>query len=587
MNAPPRSTSRLVLALATLSLAGMGLASPGSPSKAASTVVTVGRRCPQFITQDGPDEDTTPDHVPTIPDPESSDCVLTRDVENLLETLELSSGTSLDCRGHKITPASRGISGDPTSRSKPELAVFLHDVTNVQIKNCVIEGFDHGIFAGNNKALTSGPPTSFIVGNTIDARFVALHLTASDRFLVEGNSITWRTRGGAAVFMHFDSDQNVVKDNLIMGDFDATTQGAVLFPGPASPSNPVFLAGHAAVLVVQFLAPHPHLFDAIIRARLFQFADVYSGTPTEGFSADNTIEWNDITFCRQNLTEDGITASNTLRTTVAHNTIGRAISDDCVNGGARIAIRAGSIIASVRYPGRCNTKTDRRCLSDFDCNVPSIDDLSDADTCGPLQTLSATWYPIEFKTVSNTILSPFQVAIGTSGFMPTIEKNSITGPLRQSNQQQPLAVFIIEGKYANDTAIVTQNQVRDASTMLTNPSAPRPAALFYFFRSGPPNAPPADGYLAQISLNNFFSGYKVAILTSEGFNFPAQLSVNGRGNFWGLSCDDAGGFDTTKVVRQDNTLNASVVDSHPYGEALPDLPEDADLDGLPNTCDAP
>src|SRR5688572_20358554 len=110
MNASLRSTPGSVLGIATLSLAGMALASPTTASSA-------GRPCPHFITQDGPDADTSPDHVPTVPVPGSSDCALNRDVENLLETLELSSGTSLDCRGHKITPASKGVSGDPTSRS--------------------------------------------------------------------------------------------------------------------------------------------------------------------------------------------------------------------------------------------------------------------------------------------------------------------------------------------------------------------------------------------------------------------------------------------------------------------------------------
>ena len=44
-----------------------------------------------------------------------------------------------------------------------------------------------------------------ILRNEIDARFVAIHLVRADRFLVEGNTLTWRTRGGAGVLQPSES----------------------------------------------------------------------------------------------------------------------------------------------------------------------------------------------------------------------------------------------------------------------------------------------------------------------------------------------------------------------------------------------
>src|SRR5215472_1864622 len=73
-------------------------------------------------------------------------CVLENDV-TLTETLGLPSFTHLDCQGYTITPSVAGTTTENTGRSQPEVAILLRQAYGVKIHNCVIAGFDFGIFA--------------------------------------------------------------------------------------------------------------------------------------------------------------------------------------------------------------------------------------------------------------------------------------------------------------------------------------------------------------------------------------------------------------------------------------------------------
>src|SRR5262249_27327011 len=157
-------------------------------------------------------------------------------------TLEVASDTQLNCQGHTITPLIRGTLGDVGTRSRPELAIFLLGATGVQIQNCRVEGFDHGILALNSKVPPDSSPTSFgglrnkILQHTISVRFVVIELISVDNTDVKDNNISWLTLGGAGVFVQRDSDLVAVKNNVITGDFNAAIQGARLVPGPTGPS---------------------------------------------------------------------------------------------------------------------------------------------------------------------------------------------------------------------------------------------------------------------------------------------------------------------------------------------------------------
>src|SRR5271165_4745050 len=79
---------------------------------------------------------------PTVP--EGNACVLNNDVV-LTSTLILPSHTTLDCKNHKMTPTSPGTVVDSTTRSTPQVAVFLNGAQGITIQNCDIREFDHGI----------------------------------------------------------------------------------------------------------------------------------------------------------------------------------------------------------------------------------------------------------------------------------------------------------------------------------------------------------------------------------------------------------------------------------------------------------
>jgi len=89
----------------------------------------------------------------------------------------------------------------------------------------------------------------------------------------------------------------------------------------------------------------------------------------------------------------------------------------------------------------------------------------------------------------------------------------------------------------------------------------------------------ASFFGAMVSLNDF-TGYMNAVRVNNGYPLPTFLSVDGKGNYWGLSCE-AGGFDQTKVSQDNGSAPQVVVeDDHPYGEPVAGTPDEL----LPLTC---
>ena len=109
---------------------------------------------------------------------QGSQCVLTQDA-TLTDTMWITSGQTLDCQGHQLTPTAIGVNDDPTTPaavpanpqydgqyvgtnefkpSQPELAIFVHGASNVTIKNCTISGFDFGIIVAQSKNVNISPP---------------------------------------------------------------------------------------------------------------------------------------------------------------------------------------------------------------------------------------------------------------------------------------------------------------------------------------------------------------------------------------------------------------------------------------------
>ena len=532
-----------------------------------------GPPCPHFLVEDGPDLDSELDHVPTTPF--HGECRLHRDVLGLAKSMNLKPGITLDCQGHKITPATGGVLGDADSRSDPELAIFVNGAGATRVKDCVIEGFDHGIFVANAKStdMSEGSRGS-IQGNRIDARFVAVHLVLTDNFDIKENQLTWRTRGGIGVLIQQDSSRIAVSDNEVAGDFPATNQGAVLMPGPTATepggpiasnlnSNPVFSSTHGAILIVQALGPHPQLFNAIVNGELYQFTTTESSVPNDEFTQDIFVEGNSVAFDESNTTEDGIVASNALLTTVRANTIG----SQAKGANVRQAMRAGGLSGPApvgnprQFPGSCSEKTSRLCLSHFDCNIPEIDG-GGTDSCSLPPTKAVFWYPRDLKFEDNTIYGPFLVGIATVGENVVVAGNSILGVF-PSGPAASVGIALA-GKKPLETAVVHRNSVSGVATGLR--------FMNVFQGEGP------AFFGVEVSLNDI-TGYGAAVVTTNDYVVASELSVDGRGNYWGLACPP--GFDSAFVKKDNGSLQPAVVDSHPYSEAVAGL----DDESLPATCE--
>jgi len=518
---------------------------------------TPGPKCPHFLVVDGSDSDQQLDQVPTTAF--DSKCRLNQDVLGLAETFVLPSGVQLDCKGHKITPASSGLLGNSNTRSSPELAVFLNEAEGSEIKNCVIEGFDHGILAAGDEIVESNPESpNQIKNNVIKARFVAIHLVAADNIDIKANQLFWQTRGGAGILLHHNSDSVVIVDNKIVGDFPASRQGAVLMPGPMLSSNPVFNMGQGAILVAETLGAHPQLFTAIINGQLHQFKASESESVDGSFTEDTLVGNNTITLRVDNTTEDGIVASSTIGSVIRGNIIGNE------DGSSRVrqAIRAGGSSGFPRLvPGTCEGK-DRYCLSDVDCNIPGFDE-NETDTCPDLEEIFPILIPQNLIYEDNTIHGPFTTAMATVGNI-SVQGNSVHGKRPAGVAVNFGTGLVLAGKFALEDAVILRNTITDVDTAVRFINVFTEAPAFFG---------------AKFSLNNM-TGYTKAVSTSNDYALASELSVDAegnvcgadssdcRGNHWGLPCPL--GFDPSKAVK-DNGGPASVVDSHPFGEPVADL----------------
>src|SRR6266498_1212387 len=170
--------------------------------------------------------------MPSPTQPQGGQCLLRADA-TLTKTLRLTSDTKLNCQGHKLVP--RSLGSGLSQRSVPEVAIFLNGVKNVQIQNCVIDGFDFGIFAVKSKvpAEIRNTPGKLpqlrnkILQNTVNARFLAISLASVDNTEVKDNTIKYTTMGGKGIYVGSDSDLNRIINNTVVGD---------IAPTPATPA---------------------------------------------------------------------------------------------------------------------------------------------------------------------------------------------------------------------------------------------------------------------------------------------------------------------------------------------------------------
>jgi hypothetical protein len=474
--------------------------------------------------------------------------------------MDVVSDTHLNCLGHRIYTSAPGT--DVNHRSKPEVAIRLTNAFGVKIQNCVIDGFDFPILAHDIKlpADAMSDPGALerladrIVGNTISGVFVPVELVKVDNMRIENNTITNTWGNGQGIFVLRNSQFNQMVDNTITR---ASTAFApiVYLPGPSSTENPTATNGGLNIYVSQG-TNLPNLINLIFGGILYQYPNAIpkfdpDGTLENGgeFVADNVVEGNTINTCGGT----GCLNANAQRTLIVGNQISNVLSG--IGLGVTVPNLSGA------FPGKCTPNQDRWCLTNSDCNIPSVGSVSQG-TCSGVATLSVASTADGAVVTNNTITGPFKVGmqLGTPNIVA--QGNTITGPVVQGDFTSASGAGIeIRNNSAIQSIIITQNVISNV---------PAPVRLFNVT---------GNVFAAQISLNDF-TGYTDEAFLPTGYNLDGELSVGLQGNYWGLPCSPAGGggFDPSKVlvltsgkVASDGTVSATgpvsplLHDSHPYG----------------------
>lgn len=535
----------------------------------------------------------------------AGECILTRNVE-LTATLFMPSNTTLNCQGHTIVPDSQGQGN--LNPSTPAVAVFIDGAQNVQIKNCIIDRFDFGVFAVKIKIAPFSPSIQ-IFQNTIKARFAGISLMSVDDAEVRDNVVTLTTNGGKAIYVGRNSDRNRIISNeigvSIPVQFNDTrvlrVPGPELSSNPAVPTAPPLANGSAvgagsAILITQSEGNEPSLLNAIFEGNsaqalckkkkcLIQLPINFSAQPNGDFSEGNLVEGNRIRINTGFLSIDGVVLAVPQGTRVSKNTINGAKSS------IRVGIQSGPIPVGVKkqFPGQCSN-SGRDCLGRDDCNIADIDLTTDA-ICTLPQPKSVFWVSHNTIIEDNLVLAPFEFGISTTGVGTVITGNTIKRP--DSSLANPTGTgLVLIGPFAlerpqplepDTPTVITRNIVKDLNVGI-------------HLVQEVPNQPllSAKNFGAKIGLNDF-TGYNIPVVISkkappvrdklyfaETTDITSELSavledsLIPRGNFWGNTCPQ-GAFNTNAVQNSDPSVQRLipqplVIDSHPFGVRVAFIP---------------
>lgn len=500
-------------------------------------------------------------------------CILTKDVV-LNKTLWLGSNTILDCRGRKILPSNPGVVDNASTdnnefnASIPEVAILVHNASGVTIQNCIIgvEGntFDFGILAVDIK---NPPSQNKILQNSITARTTTILLEHADNHLIQGNTLI-RTSNSLSrgVWLDMDSDNNTVLENTITSIGRNATGFIRIYPGGGPHLDP----GHpdAGVFVEAW---SQDLLNLIVDNQLIQI-DITE--EAAGSSKNNLIENNTVSY-------QGLHTNPRLvgAIEVATGATATVIRGNTINSGSGVKVGYGGLGQSsnfkVETSGRCSRDQTRLCVDNSACFIEGFDTSSKGVCNGHGSTRLDL--RVRNSIIENNIIRgpfsfsesfPFESGSGillVSHINPIVRNNQIIG--------SGIPRGIIVSYDSLETAIVERNTVDGASTGIFliggfSPSVNSEAAKFFGM---------------NFSLNDI-TGYTTAVMTDNDYNFDSELSVDGKGNYWGLNCTQSDGFDPTKVINQNGQIENNVVDSHPYGVPIANTPDASLPATLPGKC---
>lgn len=457
-------------------------------------------------------------------------CVLDADLV-LTDTIELSSFTILDCRGHRILPTAVGSGLTQASYvpSVPAVAIAITGDREVRVRNCKIGAvsvrFDFGIIAMNSK--DAGKDGHRIHNNEIHARDSAVTFLRVDDARVNDNFITW-TNGAGISFVR-DSDRNRVNNN-VMSSPGSPPAATLIVPG-GSFSN---TADVAILLANLHLQP---LFNLVINGNLSQFPNSENGQYSS--NEDNVIEGNHLSLpgASEGKTHGGIlVATNATRSRVNGNTI--------VEAGTGIRLAGLAPAQLVQRPAHCmdpnGQETARFCATDGDCHIAGID-LAPVGTCpSPLIMDVRDLRARDTVVEGNTLYGPFNstvVAMRAAIF----GGNGTVGGIIRGNQIYGTGIetgITLAGDTIQ-TGMVTGNEIHGASFGLQ-------------LQQGI-----ATNFGARIFLNNITGSTTRAIGVLGAYALPTELSWDGKGNYWGHLLPPC-------FRSSDTPLGVLIQDSYPF-----------------------
>ena len=506
--------------------------------------------------QQGPADSACP--APSVQD--GGPCVLRQDAI-LSDTMWLRSGTTLNCRGHRLTAVNPGVLDQPRTPanefqpSQPELALFVHRSYGVTIQNCVIAGFDFGITVAQSKAADAPrilrDTNIRILDNTIDVRTNAIDVIKSDGVIISDNSLSYASERGRGVVTRIRQRQQRDRPQ-----HDYQHRCRLYRPGAPGTGGPLVTQPAIMDNEIHTLQMNQPVRNLVVSGILTQIA-ASDPSPDNGDSTTrpdhNVIEANDITdlgpgpsctldpdtSCQADVDcsatgkgvcllkqNNGIAFNIRAADTIVR---GNRVSGR-MNRGVSFAGLSTAFLVVGWFPGTCARDSGRICSSDADCSIPGYD-VRSIGPCDNEADLTLNGNTMRLTAEDNLVSGEYDSAALFAG-----ETNQFI--FRGNTVEGGVSGIRINAPAIN--GLIERNVVSGSAN-----------ALYLAF-------PPT--FTHAIRLNDF-TGYSAAIRTSNNFTVATDISTD-MGNYWGLSCP---GFDRRRVLFDNGAVNPHVTDGKPYG----------------------
>jgi hypothetical protein len=499
-----------------------------------------------------------------------SQCVLDSDV-TLTATLRLDPFTHLNCRSHKILPSSPATA---SQGSIPGIAIVLVEAYGTKIQNCVIgeddtRFSDYGILLLKSKIaedLKNDPSAvsslrNQILSNEIHAWFRGISVVKSDSTQISDNIVTYNSRQFNGIDVFTDSNENLITNNLVI------SKGRVDV-GPNDHTIGLFAYGPQDLINVV-------IGDTLVQVPLATQDE--NGEWHIHAGGTNLVEGN--ILIHEGLVPvvtGGATAAGVF---IAQGGESNRIIGNTITGGAVGVQMAGSGSAGlvfggtapVEHPGTCKTaegaETGRLCVTNVDCNIPGLDPGPIGTCSGVGQIIVVNGFPTDNLIQDNILPGPYAPSIGGGSRGILVSQNQLGAIIKDNRigvqgMNQDFVGISLAGK-ALETVTVERNSI--TGTSLGIRFAQNATTPFTFIG-------------AKIALNDIFQNTQNVGIVGT-YTTLTELSVNGRGNYWGHRCNEDGGFIEAGKANADSA-SAFLVDSHPYGRSVATTPGKL----LPATC---